>query len=547
MAQEWCEQHGHVLDTSLVLEDLGMSGFSGANLKKGALKALHQLCQDGKIEPGTILLIEALDRLTRMPLPEAAALMLSLINSGLTIVTLTDGKVWDQSGMANLEPFLMSVLTLFRGHQESEYKSSRLRKTFAHHRDIGSQQAFGSAPGWLSRADKHSPWLVDQEKAEVVRKVFEMCALGYGSKSIAKQANKENWPVPTRLNRTDGRWHAQMPGILLRNRAVLGEHEHHIHTHEARAESWHGLPTGRVNPDYYPRIVDEGLWNRAQASIETRRVAKRRDAHYFNIWTGLLFCGHCGAPLQRKAETRGRSHGSVDCADKIAGITKCPPMAINHLDLALLQSLYRIGISLGIKPNQDRESEIAALEGRQRELNVSSERLAEAIAITNTPIKPLTAKLNQVASELHEIRLKLESIKQSRELTDAELFFDDSFIEHAAEHLYLKNDESRDVRASLHLTMARFVEEIWVWSYEVALVKCRYDDTALHVIPLPSKQLPSRANPAAKYHKPPQPKPRPPKPYLELALQGKLIPPPPQRRNGPSQKPVKPYLIASEE
>lgn len=144
MALKWCRQHGLELDTELVLEDLGVSGYSGANAKRGALGALQRMCLDGQIAAGTILLIEALDRLTRLPLPDAQELLLSLINNGLVIVTLTDGKTWDRTKLTNLEDFMFSVLTLYRGYNESDQKSKRLQETFRAHRESESTQAFST-------------------------------------------------------------------------------------------------------------------------------------------------------------------------------------------------------------------------------------------------------------------------------------------------------------------------------------------------------------------------------------------------------------------
>lgn len=546
-AQDWCREHGYELDTSLAFRDLGISGFSGANLTKGALSGLLQLCHDGKLTPGTILLVEAFDRLTRLPLPDATALLLDLVRAGLTIVTLTDRKTWDQSTLENLPDFLMSILSLYRGHQESDYKAKRLRKTFAHHRDKRSQQAFGSAPGWLHRESKSHPWIVDEGKAEVVRRVFALAAEGYGSKAIAKRANEERWPVPTRLNMTEGRWHAQMPGQLLRNRAVLGEHEHRVQTHEARNRHWRGQSTGLVIGDYYPRIVSDEQWNLARASVDTRQVAKRRDEHYFNIWSGLLFCGYCGAPLHRKTEFRGRSRGSVVCSDKLAGLTDCPSMAANHLDITLLDNVYKLGVINNMKPGDDREREMATLEAKLSELAKSNERLVEAVASTSAPVQALAKKIEAVSQEMHQLRLKLEEVRQAQMMEESETFFDESFLEHAAAHLYQTGRESQDVRASLHLSMARLVDTIWVWSYELAMVKLKHGDPVHYVVPLPHKQLPSRANPSAKYHKPPKPKLPPPTPHLDLALKGQLEPPNPRRSKGLPVANSTPYLLADEE
>lgn len=545
-ALEWCEKNGHELDTSLVLEDKGVSGYTGANAMKGALGALLDLCEGGKIEPGTILLVEAFDRLTRLPLPDATSLMLNLVRAGLTIVTLTDGQRWDKKRLTDLPAFLMSILTLYRGHQESELKSVRLQDTFAEHRRRGSRQAFGAAPGWLYRASKDAPWLVDEEKADVVRNVFQLCAKGYGSKAIAKLANTEGWPVPTRLNQTGDRWHAQMPGQLLRNRAVLGEHEHRIRTHESHSEHWHGKSTGLVISDYYPRIVSEELWNSARASIETRRVAKRRDDHYFNIWSGLLYCGYCGAPMHRKSENRGRSHGSVVCSDKLAGVTDCPPMAVNHLDLQLLDNIYKLCVIHSIRPGDNRETEIAGMEARLRELTQISERLAEAVAYTSAPVKALAKQIEQASKEMHEIHVKMQEVQQVREMVNTELFFDESYIQHAAAHLYSTDRESQEVRASLHLSMSRLVETVWVWGYEMAMVKLKHVEALHHIVPLPHKQLPSRANPSAKYHKPAKSKALPPKPNYEKALRGEIAPPTPRRRSENLNRLPSPYLLADD-
>lgn len=543
MALTWCRENGLELDTGLVLEDLGTSAYSGANAKRGALGVLQMMCLNGELERGTILLIEAFDRLTRLPLPDAYELLLSLVNNGLTIVTLNDHKVWTKAKLKDLEPFLLSLVSLYKGFQESDHKADRLQRTFKQHRDAGSKQAFGSAPGWLHREDKTKPWQVNEELAESVRKVFRMSAIGYGSKAIAKEANEHGWPVPTRLNTTAGRWHAQMPGQLLRNRAVLGEHEHRIHTHEARSEHWQGRRTGIVIPDYYPRIVSDELWHMARASIDTRVIAKRRDTHYYNIFAGLLYCGYCGAPMQRKYERNGHSKGQIACSDRLAGVTKCPSSAVNHSDPSILENIYIFSsASLGTDDGQRATAELAVIEAQLRERTEQSERIADAIAKTGGSVNALIAKAQEIGDELTALADKRDMLLQAKALSAANATFDSSWLDNALEHLYKAgNDESRDARVSLHLQIARLVETIWIWGYEVALIKYKNYDL-LHVVPLPFKRLPSRANPKAKYHKPPKPKDPPPQPHLQAALRGELIPPEAQKRWVKS-KLKKPYLL----
>lgn len=543
MALTWCRDNSLELDTSLVLEDLGESAYSGANAKRGALGVLQRLCQDGKLEPGTILLVEAFDRITRLPLPDAYELLLSLINNGLTIVTLTDRKVWNREGMKSLESFMMSLLSLYRGFQESEYKSTRLRETFQSHRNMVSRQAFGSAPGWLYREDKTKPWLVIEELATVVRKVFEMSAKGYGSKSISRIANEEKWPVPTKLNKTEGRWHAQMPGQILRNRAVLGEHEFRIRTHEAQAKHWHGIGTGMVIPDFYPRIVSDELWSSSRASISTRSIVKRRDTHYYNIFAGLLYCGYCGAPMQRRSEPNGNGKGQTACSDRLAGLTKCPSSAVNRSDPSILDNIYIFNCySLGTNSGEKIIEELALIDSQIANKNEQSTRIANAIAVTAGSVDALITKAQELSHHLGELqreKVKLEAAKAVALSTTA---FDDTWLINALINLYKPNDvKARDARVSLHLQIARLVETIWIWSYDVALIKYKESDV-LQVVSLPHKQLPSRANPSAKHHKPPKPKSPPPQPYLHMALKCELIPPEPKKR-WTKVMPKKPFLL----
>lgn len=532
MAMKWCRDNGHVLDTELTLEDLGVSGYSGANVKKGALAVLQEMLAMGQIEPGTILLIEAFDRLTRMNIMQAYGLIFGLINSGLVIVTVTDGKVWNSKTMNNLTDFMMSLVLLYRGHEESARKSDLLRKTFNRHRNTGSQQAFGVAPGWLYREEKSQVWVVIEELAESVRKVFEMSAQGYGSKAIAKRANEENWPIPTRKTKASSEhWHAQMPGQMLRNRSVLGEHEHRIRTHDAQQYHWKGLSTGMVIPDYYPQIVSDELWHRARASIDTRMVEKRRDTQYYNIWSGLMYCGLCGAPIQRRSDKNWHSKGQHFCSDKLAGVTACPSSSIVTTDFPLLCDIYSYASTeLGTVSGEQYVARAAELEVFIKDKAREASRLTIAIAKTNSSIEVLSRKLLEVEEAMRHAQDELREVQQEAAICDGNATFDESFIEDVFTFLYVPDSlEAKDKRAALHLKLCRLIDHIFLYPYDAAAVKWK-NQNVLMWVKLNDKQLPSRSDPTAKFHKPPKPRPPKPHPYYEAGMRFELVPPEPKIR-----------------
>jgi DNA invertase Pin-like site-specific DNA recombinase len=545
-ARKWCEAHGYVLDENDKYEDLGVSAFSGKNAAAGALSTLQKKLHSGEIERGTILIVEALDRITRQALPQAITLLMNLATSGLTVVTLSDGKEWDEEKMKDLGAFMMSVVTLYRGHQESEYKSKRVRDAFKKHRQAGSQQVFGAAPGWLSRDDKHSPWVVDEEKAAVVRKVFELSAAGFGSKLIAKKANAENWVVPTRLAEQEKGWHAQLPGQLLRNNAVLGEHQHRIRTHEAHEQNWEGLPVGEPIADYYPRIVSDNLWNRARASIRARAAAKRRDMHYYNVFSGLMYCGLCGAPIHRKSERNGHSHAQLQCSDKLAGKTECKTMAANRADPDILKAIYEYTHGmLGNSGGAATAADIEAIEVSIAEKMEQCDRIADAIAVTGGRVQSLINKSVQLTNEAAELKQQRTRLREELAQQSTGSVFDDTFLSEAMAFLYVPDDETaKEKRAELHLKIVSVVHHIWLYAYDLAYIV--YKNGSRQPVMLQHKQLPSRVNPNAKYHKPPKPRPVPDKPYWRAAIAWELDPPRP-RRSATFQKKRKPFLLEYEE
>ena len=91
LTEEYCSRRRlRLVDTYL---DAGLSGFTGENMSDGgALRALLHAARDGKFKPGTHLIVESLDRLSRREISTAVRLFLDILDTGLVIVTLIDGE-----------------------------------------------------------------------------------------------------------------------------------------------------------------------------------------------------------------------------------------------------------------------------------------------------------------------------------------------------------------------------------------------------------------------------------------------------------------------
>src|SRR5262249_17611278 len=128
LSRSYAERHHLMLDDTLSFQDLGVSAFRGKNSREGALSAFMQAVESGRVRPGSFLLVESLDRLSRETVNKAFRQFSDIIDLGVTIVTLTDGKVYTKQSISeNFADLLISLTTMYRAHEESATKSKRLK------------------------------------------------------------------------------------------------------------------------------------------------------------------------------------------------------------------------------------------------------------------------------------------------------------------------------------------------------------------------------------------------------------------------------------
>lgn len=73
--KEFCRRHNLILDETLTIKDLGQSAFKGKNADEGNLAVFLEAVKNGKVSRNTVLVVEALDRLTRNTVVDASHLL----------------------------------------------------------------------------------------------------------------------------------------------------------------------------------------------------------------------------------------------------------------------------------------------------------------------------------------------------------------------------------------------------------------------------------------------------------------------------------------
>ena len=288
LARTWCDKSGVPLVDNY--RDLGVSAFRGANADKGALKAFLDRVESGVIEPGSFLIVESLDRLSRTDITFALQMFLGLINAGIVVVTLADQRVYDRERIndGNFTDIIISLTILSRANEESRIKSSRLCAAWANKRErAGVEKMTARCPSWLRMKPDKSGFELIPEKAAIVRRIFEMTAAGKGQIHIAKTFTLERVPCLTEGAR---RWYSSTVANILRSRAVIGEFQPSKMIGGKRS-----LLEGV--PDYFPAAVPMDLYAAVQRLHRVRPSYRGRGQT--NPIAGLTFNTMTGNRMMR--------------------------------------------------------------------------------------------------------------------------------------------------------------------------------------------------------------------------------------------------------
>lgn len=130
-AEDYANKHNLVLDDSLIMTDKGLSAFHGTHKKKGAFGQFLQAVESGKVESGSVLVVESLDRISREDPLIAQSALTDLILAGITVVTAGDNQVYSREEVQQ-NPFklIMSLVVMIRANEESETKQRRSNAFF---------------------------------------------------------------------------------------------------------------------------------------------------------------------------------------------------------------------------------------------------------------------------------------------------------------------------------------------------------------------------------------------------------------------------------
>ena len=371
------------LDDTLHLTDKGLSGYYGDNRDRGALGEFIKSFDEGKIAVGSILIMENLDRLTRLPVLQAEYLYAGILIRGIGIYTWMDEKLHTMETY-NIGTSILKSINLDQGNQESEKKRIRAREFWNNKREDarnGKRKLTRECPIWLEPIPdpniKSKFVTIDfkpvRERVAVIKLIFKMKLAGKGSDKIAKELNQTKGIWKPKKGAKEAAWTpSTIEFILNNNRTLLGEFQPHRFTkvNGKRINIIEGDPI----PNYYGKpVIDLVLFNRVQKLI--RDNAKKdgrgggRGDLVNNLFGQLAYCNVCGAPMRYKSGGGTPYTSQYRCANSILGL--CDKIRLHYYEVEQAVLTYCKGLDVAdIIPDKEKTlSELSILENQLQAKN----------------------------------------------------------------------------------------------------------------------------------------------------------------------------------
>lgn len=284
------------------IEDRGQSAWKGDHLSVGNLGKLRARIDAGLVEPGTILVVENIDRLSRQDYRTARRWIEDVTDANITVAVHSPELILDRDAMsgANIGAMLQHLLEANRASSEGNRKSSMQKVTIEKGLAMARAGLVYSprAPEWLI-AKKGERFGRNEDRVAVVNSIYEWSASGLGYETITKRLNGSVEPWTRGWKGQAAKWRIGYVRDILTSPAVEGEY--HVRAGSNRA------PTGEVIRTYYPRVVEADLVLRARAAIRARTGAGGpRSGEAQNLFAGIAHCASCKGSVGRVLTGNGK-------------------------------------------------------------------------------------------------------------------------------------------------------------------------------------------------------------------------------------------------
>ncbi len=307
MLEDYAKNNGYA-NTEHFTDD----GFSGGSFERPGWKQMLSRIENGDI--GTVI-VKDMSRVGRDYLQVGFYTEVFFREKGVRFIAVSNGVDSSNNTSSEFAPFL-NIMNEWYLRDCSRKITAVLRAKGKEGKPITSNPPYG----FVKDTEDKNHWLVDEEAAEVVRKIFRLTVEGMGPYQIAKRLMEEKVEKPSFYQATRQRgnyqtmcdfetpynWTGGSVVRILERPEYMGDtvnFRSHKESYKDKKAVKNNSDEILVFQDTHEPIVDRRTWYMVQ---ELRKTVRRVDTNgEGSLLTGKLYCADCGGKMHyRRSTTR---------------------------------------------------------------------------------------------------------------------------------------------------------------------------------------------------------------------------------------------------
>ncbi len=292
-------KENHFLNPVFYVDD----GYTGTNFDRPGFRQMFEDMQSGKINT---LITKDLSRLGRNQ--AEVGLFMNVTFPKLDVRYIAIGDNVDTINPNSIDSDYAGLKNWFNEFLPRD-TSRKVRAVFRYKGESGETLTTVVPYGYVKDYESNC-WVIDEEAAEVVKHIFNLCMEGMGPSQIAIQLHKENILTPTAYKSSKGlpinnpvpedpcKWSSSSVITILERREYTGctvAFKTYTKSLWDKKKRYNPIENQVITPGTHEAIISQEVFDKVQI-IRTNRHRKTKTGKS-HIFSGLIYCYDCGEKL----------------------------------------------------------------------------------------------------------------------------------------------------------------------------------------------------------------------------------------------------------
>ncbi len=369
-------------------------GYSGTNFNRPSWSELLEKIENGEV---ATLIVKDMSRLGRDYLKVGFYTEVLFVEKGVRFIAINNGIDSANQQDSDFTPFLNIINEWY-----AKDTSKKIRAVMKSKGEAGEHLCTNPPYGYMKDPENKKRWIVDEEAATVVKRIFALCLDGYGPSQIARILKADKVLIPTAYWQAQGKtvnhsvpenpymWVSATVADILEKKDYLGHtvnFKTYKQSYKSKKKLYNTEEKQLVFENTHEAIVDADTWKR----VQELRMNKRRPTRTgkTNMFSGIARCADCGEKLYycTSRNFEARQDHFVCSTSRLKGKEVCPTHFIRavvleqgvlaHMRMTIACVANReeqFRKAMGAKQKAEAKKELAA---KRRQLTQAERRIEE--------------------------------------------------------------------------------------------------------------------------------------------------------------------------